>query len=59
VGSVVVKNQVQALLSGRACLNVFYEIAKLDRPVTPMEAADNSAGLGIERSKQINRAIRM
>jgi len=57
VGCVVVKNQVQFQFIRHACVNGFKEIAKLDRSMTPMELADNSAGLGIERREQVDGAV--
>ena len=45
VGSVVANNQVQVQFIGDACVNGFKELAKLDRSLTPMELADNSAAL--------------
>ena len=57
VRSVVVKNQVHVHSTGHACVNGCQEIAKLDCAVAPMELADNGAGLGVERSEQVDSAI--
>src|SRR5215469_645650 len=50
------QNQVPVQFSEHARVNRFKEIAKLNRPFTPMELADNGAGLGIERSEKVDHA---
>src|SRR5690349_1083154 len=55
--AVIIENQVQVQFRGHAGLDGFQEIAKLDGAVTPMKLTDNSTGLGIERSEQVDGAV--
>jgi hypothetical protein len=42
---------------GHAGDDGFQKIAKLDCPVAPMNLADNGAGLGIERTEEVDGAV--
>src|SRR5581483_9123518 len=47
----------QVQFTGHTCLDGFQKTAKLDGAVAPMKLTDNGAGLGIERSEQVDGAV--
>ena len=55
--SIIVENQVQVQFARHAGVNGFQETTKLDSAVSPMELADDGAGLGIERSEHVDRTV--